>query len=62
MTRPSLALALALGLLLRSGGGGTGLHVLRNSPTGDADPAASILITFDRPVAGSLDYTVLADS
>ena len=34
------------------------LHVLRALPTGAASPNAQIRVTFDRPVAGSLDYTV----
>ena len=36
--------------------------MLRTSPDRDASPASSITITFDRPVAGSLDYTVAAES
>jgi uncharacterized protein YfaS (alpha-2-macroglobulin family) len=36
----------------------TPLGVLRVSPTGDAERNATISITFDRPVAGSLDRTV----
>ncbi|HXE58854.1 MAG TPA: MG2 domain-containing protein [Gemmatimonadales bacterium] len=34
------------------------LRVLRVVPTGDADPTARVMVTFDRPVAGSLDRTV----
>jgi hypothetical protein len=34
------------------------LRVLRVTPTGDAAPTTQITITFDRPVAGSLDRTV----
>ncbi|MDQ6827405.1 MAG: MG2 domain-containing protein, partial [Gemmatimonadota bacterium] len=34
------------------------LRVLRVSPSGDASPTASVTITFDRPVAGSLDRSV----
>jgi len=34
------------------------LHVLRALPTGSVAPNAQIRVTFDRPVAGSLDYTV----
>lgn len=34
------------------------LHVLRAGPTGDASPAASVTVSFDRPVAGSLDRSV----
>jgi hypothetical protein len=38
------------------------LRVIRSSPTGDASPLAQILVTFDRPVAGSLDRIVDAAS
>ena len=34
------------------------LHVLRALPAGTASPNAEVRVTFDRPVAGSLDYTV----
>jgi len=34
------------------------LRVIRSSPTGNAVPTAEITVTFDRPVAGSLDRTV----
>ena len=34
------------------------LRVIRSTPTGDAIPTAEITVTFDRPVAGSLDRTV----
>ena len=34
------------------------LHVLRTVPDGTALPNAEVRVTFDRPVAGSLDYTV----
>ena len=34
------------------------LRVIRSSPTGNAVPTAEITITFDRPVAGSLDRSV----
>ena len=33
----------------------TPLRVIRAAPTGDANPLAQIAVTFDRPVAGSLD-------
>src|SRR5688572_7678726 len=36
----------------------TPLRVTRTTPTGDAVPTAEITVTFDRPVAGSLDRTV----
>jgi uncharacterized protein YfaS (alpha-2-macroglobulin family) len=61
MRPPRLALALAAAAALRSGGAAE-LHVLRSSPDRDASPATSITVTFDRPVAGSLDYTVAAES
>ncbi len=34
------------------------LRVIRSSPDGDATPLARILVTFDRPVAGSLDNMI----
>ena len=34
------------------------LRVLRVNPAGDAAPTSPITVTFDRPVAGSLDRTV----
>jgi len=34
------------------------LRVIRSTPTSDASPVSTISVTFDRPVAGSLDRTV----
>jgi hypothetical protein len=34
------------------------LRVIRATPAGEADPGALVAVTFDRPVAGSLDRTV----
>src|SRR5262245_13397901 len=34
------------------------LHVLRSSPAATAAPTDVVSVTFDRPVAGSLDATV----
>ena len=34
------------------------LRVLRTTPAGDAAPTTSVTVTFDRPVAGSLDRSV----
>src|SRR5262249_642296 len=34
------------------------LRVIRSSPDGDGTPLARILVTFDRPVAGSLDNMI----
>jgi len=34
------------------------LKVIRVAPSGDADPATIVTVTFDRPVAGSLDRSV----
>jgi uncharacterized protein YfaS (alpha-2-macroglobulin family) len=39
-------------------GPGTPLRVLRSTPSQDASPTAAVTVTFDRPVAGSLDRTV----
>ncbi len=61
MSSPRLALALALAAAVRSDGTSV-LRVLRTTPGDDASPASSITITFDRPVAGSLDYSVAADT
>ena len=38
------------------------LRVLRATPAGEASPTAAITVTFDRPVAGSLDRTVPPES
>ena len=58
-----LSQSLALRLALAAGAGvladpGTDLRVLRVTPSGDAAPTATVTVTFDRPVAGSLDRTV----
>src|ERR1041384_4698985 len=34
------------------------LRVIRATPAGSADPASAVTVSFDRPVAGSLDRTV----
>jgi uncharacterized protein YfaS (alpha-2-macroglobulin family) len=47
--------AIVAGAALDPGGE---LHVLRVTPSSDAAPTATITVTFDRPVAGSLDRTV----
>ncbi len=47
--------AIIAGTVLEPGGE---LRVLRVTPSSDAAPTASITVTFDRPVAGSLDRTV----
>ena len=61
---PSLRRALLLTALVAvlpaaSGAQGSApLRVVRVTPDGDASPLATITVTFDRPVAGSLDRTV----
>jgi hypothetical protein len=50
-----IALAAGVGVLADPG---TDLRVLRVTPSGDAAPTATVTVTFDRPVAGSLDRTV----
>ena len=55
MSRPAFALLLAA---VYAGSPPPALQVLRVSPTGDASPAATITVTFDRPVAGSLDRSI----
>src|SRR3954471_6536978 len=52
-----------LGLALAAGAGlladpGAELRVLRTVPAGEAPPTTSVTVTFDRPVAGSLDRSV----
>ncbi|MDB4912814.1 MAG: alpha-2-macroglobulin domain protein 2 [Gemmatimonadetes bacterium] len=57
--RLTIALLLASGTL---GAQSTPLKVTRTSPTGDALVTSRVTVTFDRPVAGSLDRTVDAGS
>src|SRR5688500_7750620 len=52
--RPVLAVAGATLLFLAP----PPLRVLRVTPSGDASPGTEVTVTFDRPVAGSLDQTV----
>ena len=56
MRAPLLAAAALLGGLAASPP--PALHVLRVAPTSPAEPTAIVTVTFDRPVAGSLDDTV----
>ena len=49
---------LLVGSLTPTHGAQEPLRVLRALPDGDASPNAQIRVTFDRPVAGSLDYSV----
>jgi uncharacterized protein YfaS (alpha-2-macroglobulin family) len=51
-------LLLLLGVSAYLADPGDPLHVLRATPTGDASPGSAITVSFDRPVAGSLDRTV----
>ena len=53
---PRLVLAAGLGSLLADAP--PALRVLRANPSGDAAPTSAITVTFDRPVAGSLDRSV----
>ena len=60
MSPPQLLLfrlAAAAGLIAAADPGGE-LQVLRVSPGTDAAPTAAVTVTFDRPVAGSLDRSV----
>ncbi len=52
------AAVIAAASLITSGSAETPLRVIRTMPAGDADPTAPISVTFDRPVAGSLDRSV----
>jgi len=54
-SRQLVLFAAAAGLL---SGGRPPLRVLRTTPDATASPAATITVVFDRPVAGSLDYTI----
>ncbi len=58
LTSFRLRLLLAGGLGTAAADSGTPLRVLRSGPSQDAAPTAAITVTFDRPVAGSLDHTV----
>src|SRR5687768_346587 len=40
----------------------TPLRVIRHEPDETASPTSVITVTFDRPVAGALDYSVDADT
>ncbi|HEU5170768.1 MAG TPA: alpha-2-macroglobulin family protein [Gemmatimonadales bacterium] len=53
-----LRLFLAGGLATAAADPGEPLRVLRATPSGDAPPTAHVTVTFDRPVAGSLDRSV----
>lgn len=48
----------AVSALVYTADPGSALRVLRASPVGTAAPTAPVTVTFDRPVAGSLDRTV----
>jgi uncharacterized protein YfaS (alpha-2-macroglobulin family) len=52
-----LRLVLAAGVGLQADAGAD-LRVLRVTPSGEAAPTTTVTVTFDRPVAGSLDRTV----
>src|SRR3712207_8547928 len=54
---PLAALLAALPTLAHAQAPGP-LRVVRVTPAGEASPMATITVTFDRPVAGSLDRTV----
>jgi hypothetical protein len=57
LASPKLALALGLGVWVADAP--APLRVLRVSPDGEGPPALAVTVTFDRPVAGSLDRTVV---
>ena len=65
---PAARLALALAVLatvlptITHAQSPTPLRVIRSTPAADAAPNAEISVTFDRPVAGSLDRTIDATS
>ena len=51
-------LLLLLGVTAYLADPGDPLHVLRATPVGEGSPGAVITVSFDRPVAGSLDRSV----
>jgi hypothetical protein len=51
-------LLLLLGVTAYMADPGDPLHVLRATPSGEAGPGTVITVSFDRPVAGSLDRSV----
>jgi alpha-2-macroglobulin len=57
MLTPRLAFAF-LGTLLIASAPNNQLRVLRHSPAATASPVEEVSVTFDRPVAGSLDRTL----
>ena len=57
MIAPRLAFAL-VGAALAASQPSAPLRVLRATPSGDVPPTVEIAVTFDRPVAGSLDRSV----
>ncbi|MEP7001839.1 MAG: Ig-like domain-containing protein, partial [bacterium] len=56
--RTYIAVAFTLAAPLAAGAQTGALRVIRVSPTSDAPVTAMITVTFDRPVAGSLDRTI----
>src|SRR5918997_1330008 len=52
------ALLAAAPTALAAGSATAPLRIIRTTPVGDAGPLPAITVTFDRPVAGSLDRTV----
>ncbi len=55
---PSARFLLLVGVLAYAADPGDPLRILRATPTSEAGPAAVVTVSFDRPVAGSLDRTV----
>lgn len=53
-----LVLSLTVAASVQDPPSGPPLHVLRFSPTTEADPTSVVTVTFDRPVAGQLSGTV----
>ena len=58
MSALRLALLAAVTASLTAGSAAAPLRIIRTTPVGDAGPIPMITVTFDRPVAGSLDRTV----
>ena len=58
MSALRFALLAAVTGVLTAGSVAAPLRIIRTTPVGDAGPLPAITVTFDRPVAGSLDRTV----
>src|SRR5215212_652391 len=58
MSALRFALAAVAAAAIAAGSTAAPLRIIRTTPVGEAGPLPAITVTFDRPVAGSLDRTV----